>query len=486
MHEEQPSTTDPHGPLGGAFDPEAFRSLGHQVVDLLADALGATGRGEAAVRSGESPQEAFEFWEAQLAGPGSPGSPQELARLAIERSFRSHHPRNLGHQVGPVLPAVAAMELVAGLLDTGNGVFEVGNPATPMERVVLMDLARRCGLPAGADGVLTSGGSLGNLTAMLAMRQAQTGSWDTGSTRSPLAVLVSTEAHYCVTRNVKIMGWGEGGAIHIPVDGDYRLRADALEEGLGAARGRGVEVIGVVASAGSTATGRIDPLDEIGRFCEEHGLWFHVDAAHAGAYVFSEKARPLLRGIERADSLVIDFHKMLLSPSLLTAVLFRDGRDSFKTFAQHADYLWREDESTEWWDAAKRTLECTRPMLGLRAFAALQSGRDGLLERYIDHTLAITHAFADLIEAAPDFELLTRPESNIVCYRFTPAGVPGAELDALNARLREKLVQAGGFYIVQVEKHGRLYLRSAVMNPHVELSTCEALLDAVREAGDPG
>lgn len=136
------------------------------------------------------------------------------------------------------------------------------------------------------------------------------------------------------------MGWGDAGVIQAKADDCYRMRVDLLPHTVKEAQSRGVRVIGIIGSTGSTATGSFDPLDEIADFCEAENLWFRVDAAHAGGFVFSEKARPLLQGIERADSVVIDFHEMLLGSSPLTAVLFKNGKDSFGSFAQKADYLW--------------------------------------------------------------------------------------------------------------------------------------------------
>ena len=305
-------------------------------------------------------------------------------------------------------------------------------------------------------------------------------SWDSGDLDQPVAVIVSEETHYCLERAVKIMGWGDAGVIQAKADDSYRMRVDLLPHTVKEAQSRGVRLIGIIGSAGSTATGSFDPLDEIADFCEAENLWFHVDAAHAGGFVFSEKARPLLQGIERADSVVIDFHKMLLGSSLLTAVLFKNGKDSFESFAQKADYLWQKNETPEWWNAAKRTLECTRPMLRLRAYALLKAGQNGLFENYLDHSLEMTCYFADLIKAADDFVLLCEPESNIVCYRYQPKQGNDEDIDQLNQRVRKQLIDTGDFFIVQVTKHGRTYLRSALMNPFITPEILEALLKKIR------
>ncbi len=458
-----------------AFDSELFRTRAHEAVDRLADAFAQGQAGDVPVRSGESPERAFERWDHYQG--------DDFVNDVIEQAFRVHHPRNLGHQVGPVLPEVAVMDLVGCFLDTGSGIFEVGNPSIPMERVVMMDLVKRFGLPSGAGGVLTSGGSLGNLTALLAMRQKMTESWDSGSHECRYAVLVSEEAHYCVSRAVKMMGWGDEGVITVSVDGEYRMRADAAREALVSARARGMQVLGLIGSAGSTATGRIDPLDELADLCEHEGLWFHVDAAHSGAFVFSKKMSPLLKGIGRADSIVVDFHKMLLSSGLLTAVLFKKEDDSYQTFAQKADYLWSKEETREWWDLAKRTLECTRPMLGLRAYTALRAGREGLFEEYIDHMMARTREFASIVQDAADFELFLKPESNILCYRYVPEKVESGLLNELNEKVRSEVIKGGEFYLVQMEKHQQVYLRSTIISPYVTGEVFQSLLENIRNVG---
>ena len=463
--------------IADAFEQETFRELGHAIVDLVADSIDEAKSKRVTVRADQSPTDAFAHWSKVLDSDCDFAS---IAKSTIQQSIQTHHPHNLGHQVGPVLPAIAAMDLVGSILDTGNGTYDVGNPATPMERVVVRELTERFGLPESSDGLLTSGGSLGNLTAMLAMRQCKGRSWGSGSGGRE-AVMVSAEAHYCVDRAAKIMGWGDAGVIKVPVDDSYRMDLTQLQLAYDQSKRDGLNVLGVVGSAGSTATGQIDRLGQLADFSQRHGLWFHVDAAHAGAFVFSRKAKSLLTGIERADSIVIDFHKMLLSSSLLTAVLFQRSEDSYQTFAQEAGYLWPHEEEREWWHAAMRTLECTRPMLGLRAFSMLKVGREGLFESYIDNAIEVTSEFADLMEQAEDFELLVRPETNIICYRFAPSGLTQAELNRLNARLRARLLEEGKFFIVQVEQDGKLFLRSALMNPYVSRSVVEELICHLRD-----
>ena len=216
------------------------------------------------------------------------------------------------------------------------------------------------------------------------------------------------------------------------------------ELALAQARRAGRHVLAVVASAGSTATGAVDPLEAVADFCARHGLWFHVDGAHGASAVLSPRYRGLLRGIERADSVVWDAHKMMLMPALITAVLFRDGARSFDAFAQEASYLFHGQQERAWHDVAQRTLECTKEMMALKLYTCLSVLGTRVFQDALEGSFDLARAFAHKLQAAEDFELAVEPECNIVCFRHTPRGVPEGELDALQARLRETLVTLVG------------------------------------------
>ena len=438
----------PHRPnLAAAYDPEHFRRLGHQLVDQLADHLARVTRREGPVLPWAPPATNVERFPAAFPREPSGDFPALLSRV-LESSQNLHHPRFVGHQVSAPVPLAALCDFASSLLNNGMAVYEMGPVATAMEHNVLRWMAGVLGLPEGAGGVLTSGGSAGNLTALLAARQAKAGydAWNGGATAGPpLTVLVPETTHYCVSRSVRMMGWGTEGVTPVPVDARYRLRPDTLEDTLAAAKRAGRRPIAVVASAGSTATGAFDPLEAVADFCEKHGLWFHVDGAHGASAALSPRYRAQVKGIERADSVVWDAHKLMLMPALITAVLFRDARHSFEAFAQQASYLFTGQDSRRWSDVAMRTLECTKEMMALKLYACLSVLGTKLFEDAITDTFDLARRFAERLQAADDFELAVPPDCNIVCFRHTPRGVPAAELDALQVRLRESLVTRGDF-----------------------------------------
>lgn len=451
-----------------AYDPERFRADGHRLVDALADQLAAWHRGEGVVLPWRNPAEARAAWRLDASGNESADLVEDLAAIA-RASTALAHPSCMAHQVPPPLPGAALAELSAALLNNGMAVMEMGPASTPIELEVVEWMCRALGMPRGAGGVLTSGGSLGNLTALLAMRQARAGfdAWKAGAHGGPpLAVVTSEEAHYSVARTLRIMGWGDGGAIAARVDEHHRLTAASVREALGRAGDR--KVIGVVAAAGSTATGAFDSLEELAELCEERGLWLHVDAAHGGGMALT-KYRGRLRGIERADSVVWDAHKLLMMPALVTAVLFKRETDAYQAFAQKAPYLF--DERAAIPDLGQRTLECTKRAMAIEMWTALRVHGEAWFGEVVERQVELAQMLAAKVKASEDFELHVEPESNIVCYRHKQAD---------NRELRRRVVEDGRFYIVGTELGGTYWLRSTMMNPLIEERDIEALLAHLR------
>jgi L-2,4-diaminobutyrate decarboxylase len=355
-------------------------------------------------------------------------------------------------------------------------VYEMGPASVPIELEVIDWMCKKLGYGVGAGGVFTSGGSLGNLTALLAMRQAKAGfdTWKQGAHAGPpLGVIVSSDAHYSVARTLRIMGWGDGGAISAPVDAQHRLTAASVEAALAKAKSEGrVRVIGIVAAASSTATGAFDPLHDLADLAEREGLWLHVDAAHGGGAALSSTLRGKLAGIERADSIVWDAHKMMMMPALVTAVLFKRGGHAYEAFAQQASYLFAAAAPEDtWWDLGTRTLECTKRMMSIEVWTALRVHGEKLFGDIVDRLCALTRTFAERIRASDDFELALEPELNIVCYRHKTAD---------NRALRQRVVEDGRFYIVGTQLPGGYHLRSTIMNPLIEPSDFDDLLTHLR------
>jgi L-2,4-diaminobutyrate decarboxylase len=472
--------------LEQAFDSEIFRQQGHQLVDKLADYLQQVlRRPDLPVMPWREPAELRQEWQQLLADP-RPIVFVELTEKLLQQSIHLHHPRCCGHQVAPPAPITALAELFSAFLNNSMAVYEVGPAGTAIEKAVLDWLATSLGMAPGADGILTSGGSLGNLTGLLAARQELGGSdaWEEGARKGlPMAVMVSEESHYSVARALKIMGLGNQGLIKLPVNERLQVRPELLESRLLAAQANGLQVIAIVANACSTSTGTYDPLPEIAEFAKKNSLWFHVDAAHGGAAIFSPKYRHLVQGLDKADSLIIDFHKMMLCPALATAVLFRDGTILNRIFSQKANYLLPEQQQIPWQDIARSTIECTKKMMGLKIMLMLKTVGAGIFSEYVTRVYDLTRDFTAVLKGETDFRLAVEPQANIICFRHQPGRIPASQRSKYNSELRRQLIAHGRFYIVQTTIAGEIYLRLTLMNPFTNLNDLQELLAEIRLFG---
>ena len=455
------------GILKSAFSPERFREEGHVLVDQLFEHLSCLygqqpGPSPAKVIRWTEPDQANSIWNAISA----PTSLRELTDQALQHSIHLHHPHFLGHQISPPLPGAALVGLLVDLLNNGMGVYEMGIAGTAAEQAVVEMVAAQFGMPPTAGGIMTSGGSLANLTAMLAARQskAKRDIWQTGNNEVQLGVMVCESSHYCIDRAIRIMGLGENGLIKVPYDRAFRMRVEMLDSIFAAATQQGIVPIAVVGNACSTSAGAFDDLNAIAEFCRRSNLWFHVDGAHGAALAFSDQYQERVAGIGQADSVTLDFHKMLLIPAVSSALIFRDNRQSYRTFAQQAEYLWADNEDDQSPDLARRTFECTKTMMSLKVLAIWKQYGLELFAANIDRLMTLTEHFAEVIESRATFELAYRPQCNIVCFRYLNAEWDDETTDRVNRSIRQELLEDGTFYIVQTTLNGKIWLRCTVTN----------------------
>ncbi len=465
------------------YSTDFFDKQGKEAIDILSGYLEDILKpaNDKPVLPGRDPDELVEKYENLLST--STGF-KEFLQTLINDSNHLHHPGYIGHQCAAPNPLTAISSLAGSLLNNGSAVYEMGPANVAMEKVVSKFFCREFSYPENSDGLFTSGGSLGNLTALLAARQNQTGYniWEEGVKSDDQPVFMVPEAsHYCIPRAVKVMGLGEKGILYIPVDEEFRMRTDLLAEIYKRATDDGKRVVALTANACSTATGSYDNLVQIGEFCLKNNIWFHIDGAHGGAAILSKKYRHLLQGAEMADSIVIDFHKMLMTPGLNTLILFRNGQTSWSTFAQKASYLLDGDTEQDWYNFAKRSMECTKSMMGLNVYIQLLLGGKPLFEENIDRLYDMGKDFAEICHKENKIELALEPEANIVCFRFNDGK---KNLNMINSEIRKKLLQSGEYYIVQTNLRDKLFLRVSIMNPMTGKPELERLLKRVISLGE--
>jgi L-2,4-diaminobutyrate decarboxylase len=469
------------------YDPEALRRLGHALVDQLADRLAAMRRGEGPVLPWAPPAERVDAWAAEP--PARTDAPEAAAGPLLARyldeSLQTHHPRYVGHQVSVSPPHAALADLVTSVFGNEACIYELGPAGTAIELAVLDWCLSLVGWAPGADGLLTTGGTLGNLTALLAARGAASPgvAWREGVTAAPrLAILASEHVHYCVTRAAGIMGLGEAAVVPVATDAACRIDPQGLKSAYRRTVREGRRVMAVVATAGITATGAYDPLRMMGEFCRERGLWFHVDGAHGASALASPAHRRQMEGVELADSLVWDFHKMLFMPALATAVLFRDGRRAHTVFEQDASYLYHAEAADVRFDLGHRTFETTKRVLALPLWFSLMTQGVERVIAPLERTYQLAGWLAERLSSEADIEVPVKPESNIVCFRMKRPGVVGAALDGFQEAVRRRLARSGSFYLSQARLPSGVHLRATLMNPTTAEADLEALPGALRQA----
>lgn len=460
------------------YAPEEFRKNGHALIDQLADHMQENlknDKDKAIVY--QEPQDEYEFWKQYKTSTSFEAFNKEV----IARCVHLHNPKYLGHQISPPAPITALSSLLNAVLNNGMGIYEMGMAPTAMERVVCKEMCDIIGFTKEADGFLTSGGTLANLTALLSARSkiVHTNVWENGNT-SKLAVMVSEEAHYCIDRAARIMGLGSEGIIKVAVNKGFEIRAEQLELQFKKAQESGLEVFALIGSAPSTATGIYDNLERLALFARQKKIWFHVDGAHGGAAVFSKKYKHLVKGIEQADSIAIDGHKMMMMPSITTALLFKNGKNAHQTFQQKADYLLEESLEEDWYNLAKRTFECTKYMMSLHWYILFRFYGKIVFDSFVTTLYDLGHEMGEILAQDTNFELAVKPVSNIVCFRITNPKLSEKNLNLLNAAIRESLLKDGTYYIVQTKLNGIIYLRCTIMNPFTSKKIIKDLLQQIK------
>jgi L-2,4-diaminobutyrate decarboxylase len=337
--------------------------------------------------------------------------------------------------------------------------------ATPVEKEIVRWLADLAGFPETSEGTAVSGGSAANLTGLLAARAR----FDAG--KRPI-VVASADAHYSIARAAAIMGIPNVDVLKVATDDAHRMDVGALEEALSAVEAReDAAVLAIVATAGSTATGAFDKLDEIALLRDRFRTWLHVDAAHGASVLLSESLRRLVTGLERADSFSWDPHKMMFMPLSLGTILVRDGRWLRRAFEADAPYLFNASNE----NIGEMTIQCSKRADAIKLWLMLRAHGVAPIVETMERVTAITRHLYERIVASEDFEPVHEPELNILCFRKR-----GLD-DEQTADLRERLIRSGRAWITTTVLRGERVLRVTMMNARTTEAHVEDLLDALRE-----
>ncbi|WP_445524436.1 pyridoxal phosphate-dependent decarboxylase family protein [Streptomyces cyslabdanicus] len=399
----------------------------------------------------------------------------ELEEVYLQDAVYFHHPRYLAHLNCPVaIPAVLG-EAILSAVNSSLDTWDQSAGGTLIERRLIDWTAARVGLGPDADGVFTSGGTQSNLQALLLARE-EAGSDDL----SRLRILTSEASHFSVRKSARLLGLGPESVVCVPVDHDKRLQTLALARELERCRRHGLVPMAVVATAGTTDFGSIDPLPEIAGLCERFGTWLHVDAAYGCGLLVSPTRRELLAGIEHADSVTVDYHKSFFQPVSSSAVLVRDA-SVLRHATYHADYLNPRRAVTERIpNQVDKSLQTTRRFDALKLWMTLRvMGADGVGQLF-DEVCDLAAAGWTLLAADPRFDVVVEPALSTLVFRYLPVSVTDpAEIDRANLYARKALFASGAAVVAGTKVAGRHYLKFTLLNPETTTDDLSAVLDLI-------
>jgi aromatic-L-amino-acid decarboxylase len=466
-------------------DPREIREIGRQALDLVASYYESL-----ATRGVLQPTTSAEL-RPQFAGP-LPQTGESFATLldtvqdVIARFSRhSAHPRMFGYIASPGLPIAAVGHMISAALNTNVSGWRSAPAATEIEWLVIRWLKEMLGLTHNGVGLLVSGGSMANFAGIAAARSAclpnvvRDGLHGTPGTQQ-LRLYTSTQAHVSIRKAVAMLGIGTANLREVQTTRDLRMDPAHLAHLIAEDRASGHLPFCVVASAGTAASGAMDPIGEIADLTRAQKLWLHVDAAYGGFAALAPSARAYFARIGDADSIALDPHKWLYLPVGCGCILYKDPAYARAAFAADADYTrvigLQNDEAFAFWDYGP---ELSRPFRAFDLWLLLKSAGAAALAEAIEENIACARYCAALIETSHDFELLAPVDLSIVCFRYRPANYAG-DLNAHNEKLLLALQRDGSSYLSNATIHGKFALRACVLNYRTTRRDMEVLLEDLR------
>ncbi|MEU3266687.1 pyridoxal phosphate-dependent decarboxylase family protein [Streptomyces bacillaris] len=412
----------------------------------------------------------------------------ELGEVYLRDAVYFHHPRYLGHLNCPVVIPAVLGEAVLSAVNSSLDTWDQSAGGTLIERRLIDWTNERIGLGPAADGIFTSGGSQSNLQALLLARE-EAKVRPEHYTR--LRIFTSECSHFSVQKSAKLLGLGPDAVVTVPVDSNKRMQAVALARALEQCVAEGAVPMAVVATAGTTDFGSIDPLPEIAALCERFTTWMHVDAAYGCGLLASPERRGMLEGIEHADSVTVDYHKSFFQPVSSSALLVRD-RATLRHATYHAEYLNPRRMAEERIpNQVDKSLQTTRRFDALKLWMTLRvMGADGIGELF-DEVCDLAAEGWKLLAADPRFDVVVQPQLSTLVFRYIPSGITSPDgIDRANLYARKALFASGEAIVAGTKVGARQYLKFTLLNPETTVEDIAAVLDLIaghaeQYLGDP-
>ncbi|HEY0139134.1 MAG TPA: aminotransferase class V-fold PLP-dependent enzyme [Nannocystis sp.] len=460
------------------LDEADLRAMVAAALDRVCEQLRALPGQPACVTEGGA-----ELARALREGPPRRGSPLEavLATLfdqALPVSFNAASPGYLAYVPGGGLLHAAVADLISNSINRYVGVWRGAPGLVQLESNVIAWLAEVVGLPAGAGGILTSGGSLANFSATVAARHRLGERFTDGT------IYTSTQAHHSVVRAALLAGFPAAQVRAVAVDASQRVRVDLMAAAIAEDRARGLRPCMIAGSAGTTNTGAVDDLEALAGLAAREQMWFHVDAAYGGCFALTQRGQQRLRGLGLADSITLDPHKGLFLPYGTGALLVRDPQALRRAHSLHADYLPPMQEDPQFFDFCEMSPELSRDFRGLRLWLPIKLCGLDVFAAALDEKLDLAAHAAQVLRVTPEIEIVAEPQLSLLAFRHVPAALRGDEaaIDVHNERLLSAINRRARVYLTPTQLDGRFVLRICVLSFRTHQDRVDAGLEDIRAA----
>jgi aromatic-L-amino-acid/L-tryptophan decarboxylase len=467
-------SSDPPSTL--QLSPDEMRALGYRVVDLIVEHVASLGGQPVAGGASRAEMEARLREAAPEHGIGWRAALERARRDVFGPMSHPDHPRFFAYVPSPGNFVGAMADALASGFNPFAGAWATAAGAAQAELVTVDWLRRICGLPEGAGGAFVSGGSMANLTALAVARHQRCGTGDF----SRAVIYASDQTHSSVARGARVLGFAPERLRLLPSRGDFRLDPSALARAIVEDRERSLVPFCVIANAGTTNTGAVDPLPEIASICRTAGAWLHVDGAYGAAAALTDRGRELLRGLGQADSVSMDPHKWLFQPFECGAVLVRDAGALRNAFREVPEYLKDSDLSAEEVNFRDWGVQLTRGFRAFKLWLSIQAFGLAAFREAIDWGMRQAEIAEEEMRSPGDWEIVTPAQLGIVTFRFRRAEMDEAALDALQRRIAAGMLQSGWAMLSTTVLRGRTVLRLCTINPR---TTEDDVRQTVRRLG---
>ena len=402
---------------------------------------------------------------------------EELFEVHAPASFTTAGPGYLAYVPGGGLFHAAAADLISNSVNRYTGVLAAAPGMAQLEANVVRWFGQIVGYPPGCGGILASGGSMANLSAVVTARVAKLGENFLDGT-----IYVSDQVHHCVGKAARVAGLPRDNVRIIPADDRFCLRPADVETAIAKDVRDGKRPFMLVASAGTTNSGAVDPLSSLAEIARRHGLWFHVDGAYGGFFALTERGRAALAGIEQADSIVLDPHKGLFLPYGTGALLVKDVAALKAAHSEHADYMPTLQDDPDLVDPCEVSPELSKPFRGLRVWLPFKMHGVGPFRRNLDEKLDLTHWIADRLREVPEIEILAEPQLSTLAFAISRQGRSEEERETLTRALVDAINRRQRVHLTATRLAGRYAIRICVLSFRTHLDRMQACLEDIEAA----